>query len=169
MIMKFKFTSRVEVSNMNLIEMLVIADKHGLFYLDSEFLVNLTKNYIDLGYRVNRNELAINYICLIMDSNFNLNNIITNHDFIDFLESKRKEFSEPFINKLLSILKYEVQTESYESLDIDEELYLKRFESILGFEVTLDYDVYQELIRIMDLAIENLEFMLSDIIDEMER
>lgn len=148
---------------MTIEEIIVRYDLNGLFEHDKALLYKLTKNQIYSDYRFMRDELAVDYICLYMDSKVNLNNFSTKNDFILFIESKGNEYSDSFIQQLKSVVNNEFYAGKYDGLDLDENLFLKRIESILDIRQLLEYDAFDEMLRIMEFTLENLKLDIAEL------
>lgn len=143
---------------MTINEISVLVDKQGMFERDDVFLVKLTQKYIYDNFSFEGFESILNYMCLLLDSTIELDDLEDENDYINFLEKQRNNYSDFFINELVSIINGNRTISNFEITDPDEILFLERLKSLLGIHNTLGYDARNELLKIMDIAVENLEF-----------
>lgn len=153
---------------MTIEEIIVGKDPFGIFEHDKKLFSKLTENYTFSNYDTNRNELANDYICLLLNSEVNLKDLYSDKEIYNYLKEMKSIFSQNFIEDVLLLLKGEFYLGQKSLTDLDEILFLERLKSLLGIHNSLDYDVKSELLKIMEIAVENLEFDIPNLYEEIE-
>lgn len=144
-------------------EILVYFDPNGLYEHDQKILLKLSGKYKRNNCSLDRFEFAQDYLSLLLDSNQDLDELETNSSVIEFFKSKSSEFSSNFIDKIISIFNGEEFIADFRDLDIEEEMFLKRFLQLLGNEEFFDFEILGEMENLLNITIENLNLDLEQI------
>lgn len=150
-------------------EILILEDRNGLFERDLRVLEYLMNKFVNLGSTYTDKELAIDYANLYLDSNYaEVGYYYNQEEKMFYLRQQTKNWSDTVIKVLENLFSFNRPVNKLLELDIDEVELIRRVQSILGLNQNYEFNLREELVRVSNVAYEQLG--TSDfIINEIER
>lgn len=141
---------------MNIQEILILEDKHGLFEKDEILLQYTLDDLIEIDCFDTFYHFLLDYCNLYLDSQ-NVENYayLTNEMKVKRLESLSSECSPEFINTLFRVISSRFVIDEFDQFDDDEALLLMRVQDFFGKTKFHDFHLLSEMSRIGQLLMDN--------------
>ena len=141
---------------MNIQEILILEDKHGLFEKDEILLQYTLDDLIEIDCFDTLYHFLLDYCNLYLDSQ-NVENYayLTNEMKKNRLESLSNECSPDFINTLFRVISSRFIIDVFDQFDDDEALLLMRVQDFIGKTKFHDFHLLSEMSRIGQLVMDN--------------
>ena len=151
-------------------EILILEDRSGLFERDIRVLEYLMNKFVNLGSTYTNKELAIDYANLYLDSNYAEVGYLYNQDEkMFYLRQQTNNWSDKVIKVLENLFSLNRPVNKLLELDIDEVELIRRVQSLLGLNQDYEFNLREELVRVSNVAYEQLGLSSNYFIDEIER
>ena len=151
-------------------EILILEDRNGLFERDIRVLEYLMNKFVNLGSTYSNHELAIDYANLYLDSNYAEVGYFYNHEEkMLYLRQQTNNWSDKVIKVLENLFSLNRPVNKLLELDIEEVELIRRVQSILGLNQDYEFNLREELVRVSNVAYEQLGLSSNYFIDEIER
>lgn len=151
-------------------EILILEDRNGLFERDIRVLEYLMNKFVNLGSSYTNRELAIDYANLYLDSNYTeVGYFYNQEEKIFYLRQQTNNWSDKVIKVLENLFSSNRPVNKLLELDIDEVELIRRVQSILGLNQDYEFNLREELVRVSNVAYEQLELSSNYFIDEIDR
>ena len=151
-------------------EILILEDRNGLFERDIRVLEYLMNKFVNLGSTYTNKELAIDYANLYLDSNYaEVGYFYNQEEKIFYLRQQTKNWSDKVIKVLENLFSLNRPVNKLLELDIDEVELIRRVQSLLGLNQDHEFNLREELIRVSNVAYEQLGLTSNYFIDEIDR
>lgn len=151
-------------------EILILEDRNGLFERDIRVLEYLMNKFVNLGSTYTDKELAIDYANLYLDSNYAEAGYFYNHEEkMLYLRQQTNNWSDKVIKVLENLFSLNRPVNKLLELDIDEVELIRRVQSLLGLNQDYELNLREELVRVSNVAYEQLGLSPSYFIDEIDR
>ena len=151
-------------------EILILEDRSGLFERDIKVLEYLMNKFVNLGSTYSNNELAIDYANLYLDSNYAEVGYFYNHEEkMFYLSQQTNNWSDKVIKVLENLFSLNRPVNKLLELDIDEFELIRRVQSLLGLNQDYEFNLREELLRVSNVAYEQLGLSSNYFIDEIDR
>ena len=151
-------------------EILILEDRNGLFERDLRVLEYLMNKFVNLGSTYTNKELAIDYANLYLDSDYaEVGYFYNQEEKMFFLRQQTNNWSDKVIKVLENLFSLNRPVNKLLELDIDEVELIRRVQSLLGLNQDYEFNLREELIRVSNVAYEQLGLTSNYFIDEIER
>ena len=151
-------------------EILILEDRNGLFERDIRVLEYLMNKFVNLGSTYTNKELAIDYANLYLDSDYAEVGYFYNHEEkMLYLRQQTNNWSDKVIKVLENLFSLNRPVNKLLELDIDEVELIRRVQSLLGLNQDYEFNLREELIRVSNVAYEQLGLSSNYFIDEIDR
>ena len=151
-------------------EILILEDRNGLFERDIRVLEYLMNKFVNLGSTYSNNELAIDYANLYLDSNYaEVGYFYNQEEKMFYLRQQTNFWSDRVIKDLENLFSLNRPVNKLLELDIDEIELIRRVQSLLGINQDYEFNLREELVRVSNLAYEQLGLSPNYFIDEIDR
>lgn len=151
-------------------EILILEDRNGLFERDIRVLEYLMNKFVNLGSTYSNHELAIDYANLYFDSNYAEVGYFYNHEEkMLYLRQQTNNWSDKVIKVLENLFSLNRPVNKLLELDIDEVELIRRVQSLLGLNQDYEFNLREELVRVSNVAYEQLGLSPNYFIDEIDR
>ena len=151
-------------------EILILEDRNGLFERDLRVLEYLMNKFVNLGSTYTNKELAIDYANLYLDSNYaEVGYFYNQEEKMFYLRQQTKNWSDTVIKVLENLFSLNRSVNKLLELDIDEVELIRRVRSILGLNQDYEFNLREELVRVSNVAYEQLGLSSNYFIDEIDR
>ena len=151
-------------------EILILEDRNGLFERDIRVLEYLMNKFVNLGSTYTDKELAIDYANLYLDSNYaEVGYYYNQEEKMFYLRQQTKNWSDTVIKVLENLFSFNRPVNKLLELDIDEVELIRRVQSLLGLNQDYEFNLREELVRVSNLAYEQLGLSPNYFIDEIDR
>ena len=150
-------------------EILILEDRNGLFERDIRVLEYLMNKFVNLGSTYTNKELAIDYANLYLDSNYaEVGYFYNQEEKMFYLRQQTNNWSDKVIKVLENLFSLNRPVNKLLELDIDEVELIRRVQSILGINQDYEFNLREELVRVSNVAYEQLGLSSNYFIDEIE-
>ena len=151
-------------------EILILEDRNGLFERDIRVLEYLMNKFVNLGSTYTDKELAIDYANLYLDSNYaEVGYFYNQEEKMFYLRQQTNYWSDKVIKVLENLFSLNRPVNKLLELDIDEVELIRRVQSILGLNQDYEFNLREELVRVSNVAYEQLGLSSNYFIDEIDR
>lgn len=151
-------------------EILILEDRNGLFERDIRILEYLMNKFVNLGSTYTNKELAIDYANLYLDSNYAEVGYFYNQEKkMFYLRQQTNYWSDKVIKVLENLFSLNRPVNKLLELDIDEVELIRRVQNILGLNQDYEFNLREELVRVSNVAYEQLGLSSNYFIDEIDR
>ena len=151
-------------------EILILEDRSGLFERDIKVLEYLMNKFVNLGSTYTNKELAIDYANLYLDSNYaEVGYLYNQEEKMFYLRQQTNNWSDKVIKVLENLFSLNRPVNKLLELDIDEVELIRRVQSLLGLNQDYEFNLREELIRVSNVAYEQLGLTSNYFIDEIDR
>jgi len=151
-------------------EILILEDRNGLFERDIRVLEYLMNKFVNLGSTYSNKELAIDYANLYLDSSYaEVGYFYNQEEKIIYLRQQTNCWSDKVIKVLENLFSLNRPVNRLLELDIDEVELIRRVQSILGLNQDYEFNLREELVRVSNVAYEQLGLSSNYFIDEIDR
>ena len=151
-------------------EILILEDRNGLFERDIRVLEYLMNKFVNLGSTYSNKELAIDYANLYLDSNYaEVGYLYNQEEKMFYLRQQTNNWSDKVIKVLENLFSLNRPVNKLLELDIDEVELIRRVQSLLGLNQDYEFNLREELIRVSNVAYEQLGLTSNYFIDEIDR
>ena len=151
-------------------EILILEDRNGLFERDLRVLEYLMNKFVNLGSTYSSKELAIDYANLYLDSNYaEVGYFYNQEEKMIYLRQQTNYWSDKVIKSLENLFSLNRPVNKLLELDIDEVELIRRVQSLLGLNQDYEFNLREELIRVSNVAYEQLGLSSNYFIDEIDR
>ena len=151
-------------------EILILEDRNGLFERDIRVLEYLMNKFVNLGSTYSNKELAIDYANLYLDSNYaEVGYFYNQEEKMFYLRQQTNNWSDKVIKVLENLFSLNRPVNKLLELDIDEVELIRRVQSLLGLNQDYEFNLREELIRVSNVAYEQLGLTSNYFIDEIDR
>ncbi len=151
-------------------EILILEDRNGLFERDIRVLEYLMNKFVNLGSTYTNKELAIDYANLYLDSNYaEVGYLYNQEEKMFYLRQQTNNWSDKVIKVLENLFSLNRPVNKLLELDIDEVELIRRVQSLLGLNQDYEFNLREELIRVSNVAYEQLGLTSNYFIDEIDR
>ena len=151
-------------------EILILEDRSGLFERDIKVLEYLMNKFVNLGSTYTDKELAIDYANLYLDSNYaEVGYFYNQEEKMFYLRQQTNFWSDRVIKDLENLFSLNRPVNKLLELDIDEIELIRRVQSLLGINQDYEFNLREELVRVSNLAYEQLGLTSNYFNDEIDR
>ena len=151
-------------------EILILEDRNGLFERGIRVLEYLMNKFVNLGSTCTDKELAIDYANLYLDSNYaEVGYLYNQEEKMFYLRQQTNFWSDRVIKDLENLFSLNRPVNKLLELDIDEVELIRRVQSILGLNQDYEFNLREELVRVSNVAYEQLGLSSNNFIDEIDR
>ena len=151
-------------------EILILEDRNGLFERDIRVLEYLMNKFVNLGSTYTDKELAIDYANLYLDSNYSeVGYLYNQEEKMFYLRQQTNFWSDRVIKDLENLFSLNRPVNKLLELDIDEIELIRRVQSLLGINKDYEFNLREELVRVSNLAYEQLGLTSNYFNDEIDR
>jgi len=151
-------------------EILILEDRNGLFERDIRVLEYLMNKFVNLGSTYTNKELAIDYANLYLDSNYaEVGYLYNQEEKMFYLRQQTNNWSDKVIKVLENLFSLNRPVNKLLELDIDEVELIRRVQSLLGLNQDYEFNLREELVRVSNVAYEQLGLSPNYFIDEIDR
>lgn len=151
-------------------EILILEDRNGLFERDIQVLEYLMNKFVNLGSTYTDKELAIDYANLYLDSNYaEVGYLYNQEEKMFYLRQQTNFWSDRVIKDLENLFSLNRPVNKLLELDIDEIELIRRVQSLLGINRDYEFNLREELVRVSNLAYEQLGLTSNYFNDEIDR
>ena len=151
-------------------EILILEDRNGLFERDIRVLEYLMNKFVNLGSTYTNKELAIDYANLYLDSNYaEVGYFYYQEEKMFYLRQQTNNWSDKVIKVLENLFSLNRPVNKLLELDIEEVELIRRVQSLLGLNQDYEFNLREELVRVSNLAYEQLGLSSNYFIDEIDR
>ena len=151
-------------------EILILEDRSGLFERDIRVLEYLMNKFVNLGATYTNKELAIDYANLYLDSNYaEVGYFYNQEEKMFYLSQQTNYWSDKVIKVLENLFSLNRPVNKLLELDIDEVELIRRVQSLLGLNQDYEFNLREELVRVSNVAYEQLGLSPNYFIDEIDR
>lgn len=151
-------------------EILILEDRNGLFERDIRVLEYLMNKFVNLGSTYTNKELAIDYANLYLDSNYaEVGYLYNQEEKMFYLRQQTNNWSDKVIKVLENLFSLNRPVNKLLELDIDEVELIRRVQSLLGLNQDYEFNLREELVRVSNVAYEQLGLSSNYFIDEIDR
>lgn len=151
-------------------EILILADRQGLFERSEDALVFISTQYFNLGESYEPLDMALDYTCLYLNPQYRYEGYhLTFDEKIDFLLKQRNDWSSNFLDSLENLFKKSRLIQLNLLNDQDEIELSKRVQDILGVTHYFSFDIHSEIQRLSELTYNNIRLDLHQISFDLER
>ncbi|HCT62972.1 MAG TPA: hypothetical protein DIC19_02620 [Erysipelotrichaceae bacterium] len=151
-------------------EILILEDRNGLFERDIRVLEYLMNKFVNLGSTYTDKELAIDYANLYLDSNYaEVGYLYNQEEKMFYLRQQTNFWSDRVIKDLENLFSLNRPVNKLLELDIDEIELIRRVQSLLGINQDYEFNLREELVRVSNLAYEQLGLTSNYFNDEIDR
>ena len=151
-------------------EILILEDRSGLFERDIKVLEYLMNKFVNLGSTYTDKELAIDYANLYLDSNYaEVGYFYNQEEKMFYLRQQTNFWSDRVIKDLENLFSLNRPVNKLLELDIDEVELIRRVQSLLGLNQDYEFNLREELVRVSNVAYEQLGLSPNYFIDEIDR
>lgn len=151
-------------------EILILEDRNGLFERDIRVLEYLMNKFVNLGSTYTDKELAIDYANLYLDSNYaEVGYLYNQEEKMFYLRQQTNFWSDRVIKYLENLFSLNRPVNKLLELDIDEIELIRRVQSLLGINKDYEFNLREELVRVSNLAYEQLGLTSNYFNDEIDR
>lgn len=151
-------------------EILILEDRNGLFERDIRVLEYIMNKFVNLGSTYSSKELAIDYANLYLDSNYaEVGYFYNQEEKMIYLRQQTNYWSDKVIKALENLFSLNRPVNKFLELDIDEVELIRRVQSILGLNQDYGFNLREELVRVSNVAYEQLGLSSNYFIDEIDR
>ena len=151
-------------------EILILEDRNGLFERDIRVLEYLMNKFVNLGSTYTDKELAIDYANLYLDSNYaEVGYLYNQEEKMFYLRQQTNNWSDKVIKVLENLFSLNRPVNKLLELDIDEVELIRRVQSLLGLNQDYEFNLREELVRVSNVAYEQLGLSSNYFIDEIDR
>ena len=151
-------------------EILILEDRNGLFERDIRVLEYLMNKFVNLGSTYTNKELAIDYANLYLDSNYaEVGYYYNQEEKMFYLRQQTNNWSDKVIKVLENLFSLNRPVNKLLELDIDEVELIRRVQSLLGLNQDYEFNLREELVRVSNVAYEQLGLSPNYFIDEIDR
>lgn len=151
-------------------EILILEDRNGLFERDIRVLEYLMNKFVNLGSTYTDKELAIDYANLYLDSNYaEVGYLYNQEEKMFYLRQQTNNWSDMVIKVLENLFSLNRPVNKLLELDIEEVELIRRVQSILGLNQDYEFNLREELVRVSNIAYEQLGLSSNYFIDEIDR
>lgn len=149
-------------------EILILEDRNGLFERDIRVLEYLMNKFVNLGSTYTNKELAIDYANLYLDSNYaEVGYLYNQEEKMFYLRQQTNNWSDKVIKVLENLFSLNRPVNKLLELDIDEVELIRRVQSLLGLNQDYEFNLREELVRVSNVAYEQLGLSPNYFIDEI--
>ena len=151
-------------------EILILEDRNGLFERDIRVLEYLMNKFVNLGSTYTNKELEIDYANLYLDSNYaEVGYLYNQEEKMFYLRQQTNNWSDKVIKVLENLFSLNRPVNKLLELDIEEVELIRRVQSILGLNQDYEFNLREELVRVSNVAYEQLGLSSNYFIDEIDR
>ena len=151
-------------------EILILEDRSGLFERDIKVLEYLMNKFVNLGSTYTNKELAIDYANLYLDSDYaEVGYFYNQEEKMFYLSQQTNNWSDKVIKVLENLFSLNRPVNKLLELDIDEVELIRRVQSLLGLNQDYEFNLREELVRVSNVAYEQLGLSSNYFIDEIDR
>lgn len=151
-------------------EILILEDRNGLFERDIRVLEYLMNKFVNLGSTYSNKELAIDYANLYLDSNYaEVGYFYNQEEKMIYLRKQTNYWSDKLIKALENLFSLNRPVNKLLELDIEEVELIRRVQSILGLNQDYEFNLREELVRVSNIAYEQLGLSSNYFTDEIDR
>ena len=151
-------------------EILILEDRNGIFERDIRVLEYLMNKFVNLGSTYSNKELAIDYANLYLDSNYaEVGYFYNQEEKMFYLSQQTNNWSDKVIKVLENLFSLNRPVNKLLELDIEEVELIRRVQSILGLNQDYEFNLREELVRVSNVAYEQLGLSSNYFIDEIDR